>query len=108
MFTQFLNPLAIAISLATVTGVVVHDTHVGAALALPTIMVNADESSKQLVLSGATHTHAERGSLSQAVHDLKTPTPSIQPRSHEDRKHLLQKHTARGHHAFDNYNLPIV
>lgn len=109
MLNSFLNYFFVSMSLVTATGVLVHDTHADAALMLPSV-VHADSSGSKLsVFSNANdHTHVERGSLSQAVHELKTPTPSVQPRSNEDKKHLLQKHAARGHHAFDNYNLPIV
>jgi hypothetical protein len=109
MLNSFINYFFIGMSLATATGVLVHDTHADAALMLPSA-IHADSSGSKLSIfsAGNDHTHVERGSLSQAVHELKTPTPSVQPRSSEDKKHLLQKHTARGHHAFDNYNLPIV
>lgn len=111
MFASLLNPILAIMSLSTVTGVLVHDTRIDkamvTALALPAAIVSVDSSSKLAGLSGDLHTHAERTSLSQAVHDLKGQTPRIVPRN-EDKKHTLPKFVAKGHHAFDNYNLPIV
>lgn len=111
MFPAILiNPLAILVSLSTATGVFVHDTHIdkaATALVAPAIIAY-EANTKQLSLAPDLHTHAERGALSQAVHELKAANPRIQPRISEDKKHLLQKRVARGHHAFDNYSLPIV
>lgn len=111
MFANLLHPLLAIMSLSTATGVLVHDTRIDkatvSALALPSVMASVDAASKLSALSGDAHTHVERGSLAQAVHDLKAQNPRIQPRS-DEKRHFLQKHVARGHHAFDNYNLPLV
>lgn len=112
MFPFLINPVTtILVSISTATGVFVHDTHLdkaaATALTMPAVMVY-EANTKQLNLAPDLHTHSERGSLSQTVHDLKTQNPRIQPRTQEDKKHLLQNRVARGHHAFDNYNLPIV
>jgi hypothetical protein len=111
MFTFLINPILAIMSLSTATGVLLHDTRIDkatvTALALPAAVVSLDGSSKLAGISGDLHTHTERTSLSQAVHDLKGQTPRILPRN-EDKKHTLPKFVARGHHAFDNYNLPIV
>ena len=112
MFAALINPLTVIMSLSTATGVLVHDMHIDAAastaLALPSVVVSHEAGNKYVSLDGSAHTHVERTSLSQAVIDLKTQNPRIQPRTTEDKKHLLQKRVARGHHAFDNYNLPVV
>jgi hypothetical protein len=112
MFNALFHPLVI-ISLSIATGVFVHDTRLDKAaqmaLSLPSLIATTDSvNTKTFGLTGDPHTHAERGSLSQTVHELKSTSPRIQPRAHEDRKHLMQKHIGRGHHAFDNYNLPLV
>lgn len=77
-------------------------------VAVPVTSMSVKSENGPVSFSTDSHTSFERGSLSQAVHELKSPSPSIQPRSNEDKKHLMQKHVARGHHAFDSYNLPIV
>jgi len=110
MFAILINPLAILMTFSTATGVLVHDMHLDQAvstLAMPAAMASVD-STKAMNLGGADHTHVERASLSQALHTLRTGNPRVQPRVAEDKKHLLQKRVMRGHHAFDNYNLPVV
>lgn len=102
-----LNPLSVIVSLMTMSGVAVHDTNVDKAFTTAlhqSYVVSSADSSK---LGNDPHTHAERGSLSQAVRDLKTSNPRIQPRN-DEKKHMMQKHAVRGHHPFDNYNLPLV
>lgn len=110
MFAQIINPIIIAMSLSTAAGVLLHDTRIdkmtATALSLPSLVTYADID-KVAYLKSDLHNHIERSSLSQAVNDLKTQAPRIMPRS-EDKKHALPKYVSRGHHAFDNYNLPIV
>jgi uncharacterized membrane protein len=112
MFTSLINPLLMIMCISTATGVLVHDTRIdkaaSTALALPSVMAEVDAGNKMAALAGDAHTHIERSSLRQAVHDLKGQTPSVQPRGNQEKKHLLQKYVTRGHHAFDNYNLPLV
>ena len=103
---QLLNPLSIFVSLLTMTGVAVHDTNVDKAITTAYQKYSIVTSDVKAP-GNDPHTHSERGSLSQAIRDLKATNPRVQPRN-EDKKHLLPKHVARGHHAFDNYNLPIV
>lgn len=112
MFAALINPMAIFVSLSTAAGIFMHDTRLDkvtmTVIAPPAMMTSYEGNIKAINFSSDLHTHSERGSLTQAVHDLKTQNPRIQPRNNEDKKHMLQKHVARGHHAFDNYNLPIV
>lgn len=101
-----LQPLSVMVSLLTMTGVTVHDTNVDKAVTTAIYQSYASPTG-QVKLGNDPHTHSERGSLSQAVRDLKTSNPRIQPRN-DEKKHMMQKHAARGHHPFDNYNLPLV
>jgi len=110
MLSSFINPILITLSLSTATGVFLHDTRVDKATAIgftAPVVNSAAEASPKLVSISDLHTHSERVSLSQALQDLKGQNPRIQPRN-EEKKYLLQKNTVRGHHAFDNYYLPIV
>jgi hypothetical protein len=110
MISNIVNSLALLLSLVTAGSVFVHDTRIDKAamaatsLPLPTAY---EESSASRLLSGEAHTHVERVTVSQAVRDFSSGSPRIQPRN-DDKKHLMQSRVARGHHAFDNYNLPIV
>lgn len=112
MFAALIHPITIFVSLSTATGVLMHDTRLDkvatSAIAPFSATANYEGNTKVVNFASDLHTHSERTSLTQAVHDLKTQSPRIQPRSSEDKKHMLQKHVARGHHAFDSYNLPIV
>lgn len=110
MLTSILSPLAIVLTFSTATGVFVHDMHIDsatAALAMPTATLAHDTVSK-MVGFGDAHTHVERAAMAQAIIDLQGQNPRIQPRMAEEKKYMMQKRTPRGHHAFDNYSLPIV
>lgn len=111
MLASFLSSLSLIISLSTLSGVILHDTRLdkaaAAALTTPTAFAQYEITGKQLSFSDA-HTHVERSSFGQAMQVYhQAATPGMQPRS-DERKHLLQKYTPKGHHAFDNYHLPIV
>lgn len=112
MYPSFINSFVILVSLATATGIFLHDTRIDKAAsvaALPIASVNAEAGAK-LVHSSPNdfHNHIERGSVARAVSVLHSSTPGIAPRVSEDKKHLMQRHISRGHHAFDNYNLPLM
>lgn len=95
---------AIALSLCTASGVLLHDTNVDKA------MVKAVSQQAEAVMSPGNmpHTNSERNSLHQAIRDLNASQPRTKPRGQEDRKYVQAKPSARGHHPFDNYTLPLV
>lgn len=107
-----LTPLSVFLSLSTATGVLVHDTRVDkaamTALSAPSPVSSGQADSKLVNISGDAHTHTERHSLSQAVHDLKADNPRIQPRSQADKKYVSQKNLGLGHNPFDSYALPLA
>jgi len=106
MLTTLLNSLIALLSFSTAMGVLVHDMHLDAAtaaFATPAVTNNNDQA--KTTLSTDPHTHPERHSFSRL---FGQHAPSIQPRAGEDKKHLLQKHAGKGHHPFDNYNLPLI
>ncbi len=108
MLTSVLSSLSLLFTLGTLSGVVLHDTRLDKAatiLATPVSPTTYEIGNKPLV-GGDAHTHVERGSFSQAMKTYQTSTPGMQPR--DERKHMLAKHVPKGHHAFDNYNLPLV
>lgn len=112
MFSFFINSFAIGLSVSTALGIFVHDTKIDkftiTALALPAVVAGYDASAKIAHLSPDLHPHAERLSLSQAVHDLRHANPRVQPRHNDDKKHLLQRHATRGNFSFDNYSYPLA
>lgn len=110
MYTQLISTISLFLSLLTVSGVMLHDTRIDKAtslLATPLSSAQYDASPNKVQLSGDAHTHVERSSFSQAMRVYQTTTPSTPTRS-DDRKHMMQRHAPKGHHPFDNYNLPVV
>jgi hypothetical protein len=109
--TLILNPLPILISLSTLFGVLVHDTKVdqftASLLAIPAVVASYDGANGALKL-GDPHTHTERVIVSQLSRSLAMESPRLAPRGHEDKRYVLQKNVVRGHHPFDNYNLPVI
>jgi hypothetical protein len=107
MFSKIINSLTLVASLVTASSVLVHDTRVDRAVvavnALPLPATYEETSANKLLSPGDPHTHVERTSIQKNFASV----PRIQPRN-DEKKHMLQKRVAKGHHAFDNYNLPIV
>lgn len=106
-----LNPIAAALSLTTLLGVVVHDTHfdkLTVQLTAPVVVTAVGVASVAPPQPNDMHTHVERVSLSNVTRMLQAGSPRIQPRNSSEKKHMLQKNVARGQHPFDNYNLPIL
>ncbi|HEU5122118.1 MAG TPA: hypothetical protein VFT59_04685 [Candidatus Saccharimonadales bacterium] len=100
--------VSIVLSLSTASGVVLHDTRLdkAAAVALAAPVAYAQYEGAKPLPFGDAHTHVERTAFSQVMHAYQSSAPGMQPR--HERKHLLQKHIPKGHHAFDNYMLPLV
>jgi len=107
MISSLLSFFSIIMSFGALSGIILHDSRLdkAAALAIAPVSMTQYESSKPLSLSEA-HTHVERSAFSQAVNTYQT-VPAMQPRS-DTRRHLMQRYAPKGHHAFDNYNLPLV
>lgn len=103
--------LAIFISLATLLGLALHetktDTLTGTLVGIPAVIASYSGIGALAALQSDAHTHVEHvsvASINGAVHQ----TSYVPPRYSENKQHLLQKNTPRGHHPFDNYTLPIV
>jgi len=110
MLSAFLNPLLLLFSLATVTGLFLHDTRVdkAATVALAAVSPVGSETGIKPMLAIDFHTHIERSGVAHTMNILHSSAPGMQPRAHEDKRHLLQRNVPKGHHPFDNYYLPIV
>lgn len=103
-----INLLTLGLSVSTAGSMLVHDTNFDKAMITA---VTAKSPATNVVVStpgNDPHTHSERGSLHQAIRDLNASQPRIQPRSQDRGKYVQAKPTARGHHPFDNYTLPLV
>lgn len=101
MLQYFIRHAVVAFSLSTLGGSFVHGTHIDAAA---TVAATANVSVH--ALASESHTHVER--ISGAVRGANQSDARITPRETKYRKYLLQNRVARGHHAFDNYSLPMV
>lgn len=107
--STFLNLAAVAFGLSTAGAVLVHDTSIDKAMVTAITVKAIDTGGSNAVSLGTNpHTHSERSSLFQAVRDLNASQPRTQPRGSDDRKYIQAKPSARGHHPFDNYTLPLV
>jgi hypothetical protein len=111
MFTPLTKTLAIIFSLNTALGILVHDTRIDkaatTAVALPVVVASYELNNQLGGLMGDSHTHVERSMVARVTNDFTGRTPQINPRF-EDKRYSLPKSVSKGHHAFDNYNLPIV
>ncbi len=113
MKKQLRNLLPTAITLMIVFGIALHDTKLDnitkMALAIP-IFVVTYESANILALAGLggdAHTHVERVSVERTASKATSWTPSLGSRKDQDMKYRLNNSVQRGHHPFDNYNLPV-
>ena len=111
MVQLFISQLAVALSLSTGTGILLHETKVDKLAAL-TIMSPAGYAQQAANLTPASlenmpHTHVESASFQSASREFHNKNPNQNPRRNEDKKYRLQKQVARGYHLFDSYHLPL-
>lgn len=114
MKKQFRSLLPTAIALLTVTGIALHDSKLDSltkiALAIPVFVVSY-ESANMLALAGLAgdaHTHVERVSVERTASKSTSWTPNLGSRKNQDKKYRLNNRVQKGHHAFDNYHLPVI
>ncbi len=109
MLPLIIQPIAIAISLSTATGVFIHDMYVDQATKVALTRGHVVKSKHELVEKSIKftdpHTHSEHGSLSQATRDLKSQTPKTNPRTSDDKKrrNIKQKPRTLYTLGFDDY-----
>jgi hypothetical protein len=112
MFAYLISPFVIAVTLSTTMGILVHDMRIdkmtSIALQGPVVGTTYESNTKAISFNTDFHTHVERTSLGHAVPGFGTSNLLMKPRISEDKKHLIQKHVTKGHHAFDNYSLPLT
>lgn len=105
-----INTISLIISMSTMMGVVLHDTHVDkaalTAISAPSVYTSTDTSIK--LLGNDPHTHTERHSFSQSVHELRSENPRMQPRYLDDRKHIQLKKLTKHAHDSERYSLHLA
>lgn len=107
------TPLSIFLSLSTATGIFIHDTRVDKAtltvISTPNGSSNYQAANTKLVnYATDSHTHVERHTLSQSLHEIRGDNPRIPPRAGHEKKYLSQKNLGLGHNPFDSYALPLA
>lgn len=109
MHQIFISPLAIALSLSTGTGILLHETKVDKLASLTIMSSNqaSSTSASPASLESMPHTHVESASFESASREFRSKNPNQTPRRNEDKKYRLPKQVARGHHLFDSYHLPL-
>lgn len=107
------TPLSIFLSLSTATGIFLHDTRVDKATLTVLSTANSSPSyqaanTKLVNYATDSHTHVERHSLSQSLHEVRGDNPRIPPRLGNEKKYVSQKNLGLGHNPFDSYALPLA
>jgi hypothetical protein len=112
LLSFFVTPLSIFLSLSTATGIFLHDTRVDKAtlsvLSTPSSGTSYQANTKLVNYATDSHTHVERHSFSQSLHELRGDTPRIPPRAGHEKKYVTQKNLGLGHNPFDSYALPLA
>lgn len=110
---KILTIFGYTISLTTALGVFLHDGAIDRAAttsinnAISRGLVHGTPTVTDSGVSADLHTHPEHASHKK-LKNTSNRNPLIHPRERKEKKFMLQKYASRGHHAFDNYNLPIV
>lgn len=111
------NKLMTGVSLLTAMGIFVHDGRVDKAASIALHPEHAAVTASEVpfalkfkqFLQADGHTHPDHNATkSSLMNSFAYQNPSIPPRGQEQKRHMLQKYQLRGHHPFDNYNLPVV
>ncbi len=115
ILTKIAHYTMTTISLMTAFGVFMHDGRVDrAAMTAMHSPFQATYSGSELLyrmksfVETDAHTHPDHNAArSSLLNSFAYQSPSVPPRN-QDQKRLHQQMLARGHHAFDNANLPII
>jgi hypothetical protein len=106
------NRLSIAIAVMTFVGIAIHDTKIdkftAMAIAVPVVMAAYEGAHLLHALGGDSHTHVDRISVEKTANKNTSMPPQLGARRFKDKKYRLDANVSKGHHSFDNYNLPIA
>jgi hypothetical protein len=104
-----INSLFAILSLGIAGSIVTHDTGVDKAVVTALTTSPYDNGLVVDFRQGRhAHTHHERVMLNNVLKSVRGQQPRLQPRNEEDRQYIQAKPSARGHHPFDNYTLPVI
>ncbi|NCO10853.1 hypothetical protein GW930_03035 [Candidatus Saccharibacteria bacterium] len=90
MFTTYINPSILALTLSTAFGVLVHDTHLDrmATVAIGAPAVIATYAAADQLLKKTDHTHVDRGGFTKQALTSQSKLPRVQPR--DDARNYMQ------------------
>lgn len=97
--------VSVLITLATLLGVALHESKLDKLTSAAFGSAALAASHEAGAMRNDTHTHVERVSVQNA---FTNQTPINRLKYGEMKQHLMQQNVPRGHHAFDNYLLPVV
>ena len=108
----FINRLSLTIAVMTFLGIAIHDTKIdkftAMAIAVPVVMAAYEGAHLLHGLGGDSHTHVDRISVEKTANKNTSMPPQLGARRFKDKKYRLDANVTKGHHSFDNYNLPIA
>ena len=97
--------ISVLIAFATLLGVALHESKLDKLTSAAFGSTALAMSHEAGAMRNDTHTHVERVSVQNT---LGNQTPVNRLKYGEMKQHLLQQNVPKGHHAFDNYLLPVV
>ena len=105
-----LHIIAIAVSLTTATGVMIHDSRFDKAMDGHLSWKVDNQPLKYDSGSGPKpHVHPDNANVGSArFAQSQNANPSFPPREQRLKKYLSQNIEPRGRHAFDSYHLPVI
>ena len=108
----FINRLSLTIAVMTFFGIAIHDTKIdkftAMAIAVPVVMAAYEGAHLLHALGGDSHTHVDRISVEKTANKNTSMPPQLGARRFKDKKYRLDANVTKGHHPFDNYNLPVA
>lgn len=109
---EYLSSLSVAVALVTVLGIAVHDTKIDsltATIIAPlAVFASYEGLAIGMMLASDPHTHSEAGSFSRVSQVGTSWNPRLPTRHGKQKKHMMQKFSAKGDQHFDVYEHPLA
>jgi hypothetical protein len=91
MIQLLFNPVPLMLSLATMFGLLLHDTQIDRATTIVPARIASVSALESELKTNDQHIHAERVSVSENLGQLGNSQPRVQPRNENDKKYVTQK-----------------
>jgi hypothetical protein len=99
---KIFQQLVVTLSLATATGIFIHDGRIDKAVEYKPVPLEVTAQK----IATQPHTHAEHHG--KPIGHNGHRVPGRPPREHRMKRYMLQNYEPKGRHAFDNHFLPVV